>query len=416
MKAVNELKWLFMDLNSYFVSVEQQENPALRGKPVAVIPTQSDYTCVIAASYEAKAYGIRTGTKVGEAKEKCPHLICIDAQHNSYVAYHNRIIEVVSRHTPINKICSIDEISSVTPPAKRNIYDAQKIAQKIRNSIWEELGASINCSIGIGSTPLLAKIAADMRKPNGFTIIPHDKILETLSKLPLSDIPGIGYNMSKRLYRAHILNIPDFWNISPKHARKIWGNVAGEKLWYMLHGYEVDEPATSTVMIGHSRVLDPDLRDMNNAHKMARRLLEKACIRLRSKNMYAQRISIALRTTCHHRFEISQKTYATHSTFFLLHTLDEMWKNIAQQSLHISDLKVKKISIILHDLLQEHEITEDLFKEKTKQHKLDNTLDSLKHKYKKDVISFGLPPKTLSGFVGTKIAFSRVPEQHEFYE
>jgi DNA polymerase-4 len=110
------LKWLFMDLNSYFASVEQQERPELRGKPVAVVPMMTDSTCAIAASYEAKAYGIKTGTPIYEAKQMCPGLRCVLARHDLYVDYHHRILEEVVKHTPINKVWSIDELSS---PAAR---------------------------------------------------------------------------------------------------------------------------------------------------------------------------------------------------------------------------------------------------------------------------------------------------------
>lgn len=110
------LKWLFLDLNSYFASVEQQERPHLRGKPVAVVPMETDHTCAIAASYEAKAYGIKTGTMIRDAKKMCPNLTCVLARHDKYVEYHHKIVDEIALHTPINKIWSIDELSSRLPP------------------------------------------------------------------------------------------------------------------------------------------------------------------------------------------------------------------------------------------------------------------------------------------------------------
>jgi DNA polymerase-4 len=130
MKLEAGIKWMFMDLNSFFASVEQQENPHLRGRPVAVIPMDTDFTCVIAASYEAKAYGIKTGVMVKQAREMCHYLQCVPAHHEVYVAYHHKIIEEVAKHTPINKICSIDELSSRLPPGKQSIDAASIIAKK----------------------------------------------------------------------------------------------------------------------------------------------------------------------------------------------------------------------------------------------------------------------------------------------
>ena len=108
--ASPEVDWLFLDLNSFFASVEQQENPALRGKPVAVVPVMTDATCAIAASAQAKKFGIKTGTNIGEARHKCPDLQLVLARHDKYVEYHHEIIKEVERHYPVTSICSIDEM------------------------------------------------------------------------------------------------------------------------------------------------------------------------------------------------------------------------------------------------------------------------------------------------------------------
>ena len=255
MKPTHDVKWLFLDLNSYFASVEQQENPEIRGKPVAVIPSQTDYTCAIAASYEAKAYGIKTGTIIRDAKQMCPNLICVPARHDIYVQYHNRIIEEIIKHTPINKIWSIDELSSRLPPNKRNRTSAEQISHNIKQGLWDNIGSAINCSIGVAPNSLLAKIAGNMQKPNGFTYLPQEELPGRLLDLKLTDITGIGKNMDARLRRARIMSIQDLWNISPKHARKIWGSVQGERMWYWLHGYDFEEPQVErNYMIGHYKL------------------------------------------------------------------------------------------------------------------------------------------------------------------
>src|SRR5690348_816488 len=104
-------RWMFIDFNSYFASVEQQVKPHLRGKPVAVIPVETDSTCVIAASYEAKAFGVKTGTAVWEAKKMCPHLQCVVANHDLYVAFHEKFLQEIGRHIPVERVCSIDEVA-----------------------------------------------------------------------------------------------------------------------------------------------------------------------------------------------------------------------------------------------------------------------------------------------------------------
>src|SRR5215471_8216954 len=105
------LNWLFVDLNSYFASVEQQDRSELRGKPVGVVPMMADTTCCIAASYEAKAFGVKTGTIVADAKRMCPNMVFVEGRHELYVDYHHRVVEAVERCLPVTAVMSIDEMS-----------------------------------------------------------------------------------------------------------------------------------------------------------------------------------------------------------------------------------------------------------------------------------------------------------------
>lgn len=417
LKKAPGIKWLFLDLNSYFASVEQQENPMLRGKPVAVTPMETPYTCAIAASYEAKAYGVKTGTIIRDARQMCPGLRCVLARHDIYVAYHERVIEEVVRHTPINRIWSIDELSSRLPPNKRTFDNAVMLAQNIRDGIWNNVGEAIGCSIGFAPNSFLAKIACEMQKPHGLTILQQEDLPGRLLDLELTDLPGIGVNMERRLRRAGVNSVEDLWNISPKHARKIWGSVQGERFWYQLHGYELEPEETRTSMVGHSRILDPNLRRPDKARLILRKLTVKATTRLRRKGFFAQKISVNARTKLGRKFGLSLAVPATQNPFLMLRYVDELWRNIIG-SFDESPLFIKKISVIFHDLTLREHITDDLF---MPAHSLQDNeplaqaLEHLQHKYHKDVVSLGVPPKTAAGYVGTKIAFSRVPDKEEFW-
>ena len=111
MAESERVQWLFLDLNSYFASVEQETRPELRRKPVAVVPMVADTTCCIAASYEAKAFGVRTGTGVKDAKQMCPGLRIVEARHELYVQYHHKIVEAVNTCVPVTAVVSIDEMA-----------------------------------------------------------------------------------------------------------------------------------------------------------------------------------------------------------------------------------------------------------------------------------------------------------------
>ena len=251
---VKELKWLFFDLNSYFASVEQQDRPELRNKPIAIVPMLTDSTCAIAASYEAKAYGIKTGTKIYEAKKLCPDLICVLARHDVYVDYHHRIFAEVENHIPITKICSIDEAACRLWKGEEDPEIATNIALQIKEGLKRNIGEYIKCSIGLATNAFLAKTATNMQKPDGLVVLPPDNYKDRLFAFKLTDLCGIGKNIEYRLNRAGINSIEQFWNISPKHARKVWGSVAGERFWYNLHGFDVPDRPTKKSVIGHSRV------------------------------------------------------------------------------------------------------------------------------------------------------------------
>jgi len=135
LSATSELRWLYIDFNSYFASVEQQLKPRPSRRPVAVVPVETDATCAIAASYEAKAFGIKTGTPIYEARQMCPGLICVLAQHERYVEYHHRILEEVDRHIPVTAVCSIDEAASQLMSNEQTIARISEIAASIKHGL-----------------------------------------------------------------------------------------------------------------------------------------------------------------------------------------------------------------------------------------------------------------------------------------
>lgn len=435
------LKWLFLDLNSYFASVEQQENPALRGKPVAVTPMTTDSTCAIAASYEAKAYGVKTGTKIYEARKMCPGLRCVLARHDKYVEYHHKILDAVEHVLPINKVWSIDEFDCILMGREKHPDVARDLALKIKDAIHRDVGDHIHCSIGIAPNSFLAKVATDIEKPNGLVLLSPEDLPGRLFDLKLTDLPGINVNMEARLNRARIKTVEQLWNTSPKQARAIWGSVQGERFWYWLHGYDVPYQSTNTSMVGHSRVLDPELRTPEKARAMARRLLVKAGYRLRRKEFYASKLSLSVRLIDGRRWSYDVSFAAAHDPFTFLYYLDQLWDMMLQDCFprESGDLFLfnqdprfhggsrkqtfKKVSVILHNLKREDQITDDLLdlslesKRKTleKNEALSAALDKLQDKYKQEAVTIGLPPKTLAGHVGTKIAFSRVPDKEEFW-
>jgi DNA polymerase-4 len=198
--AHNPLRSLFLDLNSYFASVEQQLNPALRGKPIAVTPVLADGGCCVAASYEAKKFGVRTGTRVGEAKRLCPNIQFVKTQHRVYVEMHHKIIEAVETCIPVEQVMSIDEMSCRLARDEQDPERAVALAMKIKHAIATRVGECMRCSVGIAPNRFLAKVGTDMQKPDGLVVIQSHELPDKLHGLALQDLAGIGPRMAANLW------------------------------------------------------------------------------------------------------------------------------------------------------------------------------------------------------------------------
>lgn len=411
------LRWLFLDLNSYFASVEQQENPRLRDRPIIVTPVASEGTCAIAASYEAKAAGIRTGTPVYEARRLCPGLKIVPARHDVYVEYHHRIVDIVEQHLHVTKVCSIDEVACELLGRERQPENALAIARAVQADILRKVGKCLRSSVGIAPSVLLAKTASDMQKPAGLTVLSANDLPGKLLGLELRDLCGIGRNMERRLRAAGIGDIAALWALSPSRMRAVWGSIGGERFWYGLHGIDPPEIETERRSIGHSHVLGPRLRNAPAARLVARRLLMRAASRLRRADYKAGGLSLAIRTEDRRWRDNAVRFTLMADTFALLETLDGLWNNLVHEG---EVLPVKQVGVTLLALKPCAALAPDLFgwsagcEENATRLKLSNAIDVLNRRYGAEVVSIGAPPAGLPAYIGAKIAFNRVPAREDF--
>jgi DNA polymerase-4 len=289
------VNWLFVDLNSYFASVEQDVRPELRGRPVGVVPMMADTTCCIAASYEAKAHGVKTGTIVGDAKRMCPGLVLVEARHELYVDYHRRIVEAVESCLPVTAVLSIDEMACQLMGRERPLLAAMELGRRVKARILERVGPMMRSSVGLATNRYLAKVASDMEKPDGLVALPLDVLPEALRQLTLRDLPGIGARTEKRLNEKGIRSMEQLLALNCEQAGELWGSVWGERLWHWLQGEDFDMAETEHLKsISHSHVLAPDMRTAEKAWAVAHKLLHKAAMRLRANGLWASSIGLAV--------------------------------------------------------------------------------------------------------------------------
>jgi len=398
------LRWLVLDLNSFFASCEQQEKPALRGKPVIVVPTMAETTCAIAASYPAKAFGIKTGTLVHEARRLCPEVLLVPAHHKLYVEYHHRILTAIDRHIPVEEVMSIDEVACRLDSKQQNPGIAQKLALHIKRQIQSEVGECLTSSIGISANKLLAKMASNVQKPDGLTILLMEKLPGAILHLEIRAIPGIGPSMAERLRRAGVTDMATLWNTDAARLRMIWGGVAGAKMHELLHGADIAGPKTERSSISHQHVLAPEDRSIEGAAPLVRQLLVRAAQRLRDDGFYCRRLVVEVKPLGRDRESWTDKrSFAeTQDTGMLLHVLQDIWQKVP-------NLKPLRVGIALTGLAAQEKHQPDLF-DKPKNAKLVRAIDEVNEKFGKGALMYGdaAPDQT------SKIAFQRVPKVKEF--
>ncbi len=418
------LRWLYLDLNSYFASVEQQEQPHLRGRPIAVAPVESPSGTIIAASYEAKAYGVRTGHKVREARALCPDLILTPARHELYVAYHERIVAEVWRHIPVTAVCSIDEVACRLLDNENDPREAAALGVRIKAAIRAKVGDHLRASVGIAPNRLIAKMACDMHKPDGLTIVEAHELPCRLATLPLGDIPGIGRKTAARFTARGLNSIGDYTALGAGAAGAALGSVLGSRLWWRLHGHDFPDAPAQSKSIGHSHVLSPQARDPESVRLVARRLLMKAASRLRRGEYVTTRLVLGARLENGADWRRECRVAPTADSFALLDVLARLWPMLAAH-LAQTGARIRTIGVTAADVRAEAGDQGSLFAalpptdalaRAARSPKLSVAMDKVNARFGKNAVTLGPLSGGRADHVGAKIAFGRIPERAEFHE
>ncbi|WP_158085677.1 Y-family DNA polymerase [Henriciella aquimarina] len=416
MRKPDTLECLYIDFDCYFASVEKQLCPELRGRPVGVVPLDSPHTSLIARCYTAKRYGLQRGTSAMEAKRLCPDIALPVARHDVYVRMHHEILRVIDRFVPVAKVWSVDEMECRLCPSEQ--AGAVALAERIRAGLREEIGPWVTPSIGLGPNQFLAKVAAEMNKPNGLTVLSPEALPGPLLDLPLDDLPGIAKGMLARLHRNGIFTMEALWHLSPKHARAIWGSVEGERFWAQLRGYAVARPETSRRMFGHGRVLVSGWRSLDSAFEVARLLTVKASRRMRREGYLARRFTLSLKRREGHPLHWETSFFPARDDQTFLKALSRFYREAVETGHTRSDFA--RLSVFMHDLVSAKDHMSDLFTQpgvaetRDRREQLSDLIDAVNTRHQQSVIGFGLNRQPPGGYAGAKIAFGRVPDLSDF--
>lgn len=287
---------LHIDMNAFFASVEQQSNPELRGKPIAVIGA-AKRTVITTCSYEARAFGVKTGMNSWEARQKCPHLIFVVGNNRKYTYTSTQIINIMREYTPLVQVFSIDEAFLDVTGCLSLFGSAERICHLIKGRIKEQMG--LTCSIGIAPNKLLAKLASDMQKPDGLTIIAPQDVAKVLERVPIGDLCGIGKKMQQHLSRFGIKTCGDLGRFPVDILKRNFG-VTGEQLHYMGQGIDnspviPDEEAEEVKSVGHSTTLEKDITERREILMYLLQLSEMVGRRARKYKVAGKTVTLTVR-------------------------------------------------------------------------------------------------------------------------
>lgn len=287
---------MHIDMNAFFAAVEQQSNPALRDHPVAVVGSQQR-TIILTSSYEARKDGVRTGMTLYEARQKCPQLQLVKANNRLYTYVSSQIMQIFQDYTPLMEVSSVDE-AFLDVSGSLNYYGSvERIAYLIKSRIKARLG--LTCSVGIAPNKLLAKLASDMHKPDGLTVIQAEEIPELLENLPIGEVCGIGRKTTQKLNRLGIFSCGQLGRFSVTKLKRQFG-VIGERLVLMGRGIDSSpvvspEQEAEVKTVGHSMTLRKDISLREDIAKFLLQLAEMVGRRARRYGVSGRTVTLIVR-------------------------------------------------------------------------------------------------------------------------
>jgi DNA polymerase-4 len=284
---------LHVDMDAFYASVAERDDPSLRGK--AVVVGAGARGVVLSANYAARKYGIRAAMPVGRAKRMAPHAIFVTPDHSRYSEVSAKVMEIFDSFTPLVEPISLDEAFLDVTGARKLLGTGREIAVEIRRQV--EASEGITCSVGIAPSKFIAKLASGHCKPNGILEIPADRILNFLHPLPVNAIWGVGPKTAETLERLGLRTVADIANLPRATLIRALGQASGASLYELAWGrdYRDVTPNEPDKSISAAETFAQDIDDPEEILQEFLRLTEKAAARLRENNYYAKTISIKVR-------------------------------------------------------------------------------------------------------------------------
>jgi DNA polymerase-4 len=375
---------MHMDMDAFFASVEQQNRPSLRGKPIGVVGA-GKRTVITTSSYEARARGVKTGMNLFEARKVCPELILVVGRNRKYTDTSRGIVRILQEYTPLVEVYSIDEAFLDITGSIPLFGSPQEIARRIKDRIRKQFG--ITCSIGIAPNKMMAKLAAGLQKPDGLVRVLPEEIPALMDDLPVRALCGIGRRLGESLEAMGVRTCGELGRFSPEKLRRRFG-IIGETLLAMGKGIDPSslvplEEEAEPKSIGHSTTLPQDISDEDTLYRILLHLSEKVARRTRRNHFCGRTVTLTLR-------------YADFTTFSKRARLDHSLRHGSEiylaarqilSTLHLTQA-VRLLGVTLSGLSRDG-LQLSLFEEERKREEIARAMDVVNDRFGMFTITWG---------------------------
>lgn len=392
-----------LDLNSCFASVEQQANPLLRFRPVAVTAYSADKGCVLASSYEAKKMGVKTGMRFTDAKKLCPNLFSLVSDPPKYRFVHKQVESLLKKYCPSVTAKSIDEFVLDFTNFKHQDLNLKSLFLEIKKEIKNQIGEYLTVSVGIAPSSYLAKVASNLKKPDGLEEINYQNYLDVYSKLKLTDLTGVNTKTATRLNMVGIQTVLDMYRADIHHLNRAFHSILSSYWYQRLRGYDAGLWDTTRIKsVGHTYTLPKTSQSTEQTKAILAKLCEKVSIRLRKKSLCAKGIYLSLRYQSgaihSQHMSFSQSVFDSGDIFkFTCSLLDKF-----------PSLPVRNLSITCFKLSSYNSLQLSLFEPIERKLELNVGLDKIKSRFG----NFAIFPASMLGTskdAPDAISFSNIP-------